>query len=69
VKTVELKVSGMSCGHCVHAVKEALAGVSGVTVKDVRVGSASVSYDEERVNVGDLVDAIADAGYEADQAA
>lgn len=66
---LKLDVSGMSCGHCVHAVREALAAVPGVTVEDVRIGSVSVAFDENAATVGDLVDAVADAGYEARQAA
>jgi copper chaperone len=63
--TTELAIQGMSCGHCVTAVKNALAAVPGVTVKDVRVGSATV----ESIGSEDIVDAIKaaidDAGYAA----
>jgi copper chaperone CopZ len=38
----------MSCGHCVHAVREALGSVPGVKIEEVRIGSASVSFDEEK---------------------
>jgi copper chaperone len=68
MKQVRLEVSGMSCGHCIHAVKEALAGVEGVKVENVSIGRATVSV-EERVPVGALIDAVADAGYEANEAA
>jgi copper chaperone len=69
MKQLKLEVAGMSCGHCVGAVREALAKVPGVKVEDVRIGSASVSFDEAKASVGDLVDAVADAGYEASAAA
>lgn len=69
MKKLKFDVSGMSCGHCVHAVREALTAVPGVTVEDVRIGSVSVAFDENQATVGDLVDAVADAGYEASQAA
>jgi copper chaperone len=69
VKQLKLEVSGMSCGHCVGAVREALAGVPGVKVDDVRIGSVSVTIDETKATVGDLVDAVSDAGYEATEAA
>jgi copper chaperone len=59
----------MSCGHCVQAVKEALGAVPGVNVESVSVGSASVSFDESKATVGDLVDAVYNAGYEASEAA
>ena len=69
MKQVKLDVTGMSCGHCVHAVKEALAGVNGVNVDEVSIGKATVSIDEGRVGIGALIDAVADAGYEASEAA
>ena len=69
MKQLKLEVSGMSCGHCVGAVRDALAAVPGVEVEDVRIGSASVTIDETRATVGDLVDAVSDAGYEATEAA
>jgi copper chaperone len=68
-KQVTLDVSGMSCGHCVHAVREALGAVPGVKVDEVRIGSASVSFDDAKTTVGDLVDAVYNAGYEANEAA
>jgi copper chaperone len=62
---VELKVTGMTCGHCENAVTKALAAVPGVT----RV--VTVSRENERVVVdGDadvqaLVAAIEEEGYTA----
>ena len=69
MKQMKLEVSGMSCGHCVHAVREALAAVPGVKVEDVTIGSATVAFDETKATVGDLVDAVSEAGYEASEAA
>ena len=69
MKKLKLEVSGMSCGHCVGAVREALAGVPGVKVDEVNIGSASVTFDETKTTVSDLVDAVSDAGYEATEAA
>jgi copper chaperone len=59
----------MSCSHCVSAVRGALDSIPGVKVDALSIGSASVTYDETRATVGDLVDAIQDAGYEAREAA
>jgi len=60
-----LKVAGMSCGHCVKAVQQAIAGVDGATPEQVSIGSATVTFDPARTNIGALLDAVADAGYEA----
>lgn len=67
-KQVKLEVSGMSCGHCVHAVREALGAVPGVKVEEVQIGSASVTLEDEKATLGDLVDAVYNAGYEANEA-
>jgi copper chaperone CopZ len=64
MREVTLKVSGMSCGHCVRAVQEALGEVAGAKVRSVRIGSATVEV-EDSVSVGALIDAVSDAGYEA----
>ena len=69
MKTLKLEVAGMSCGHCVQSVREALDAVPGVKVEQVQVGSATVSFDESKASVGDLVDAVYNAGYEANEAA
>lgn len=60
-----LHIDGMSCGHCLNAVNQALAGVPGVQVEGVRIGRAEVSYDGARVTPALLQAAVADAGYRA----
>jgi copper chaperone len=69
MKQMTLDVSGMSCGHCVSAVRDALGRLPGVKVESVSIGTATVTFDETTTTVGDLVDAIGDAGYEASEAA
>jgi len=69
MRQLKLEVAGMSCGHCVNAVREALISVPGVKVENVSIGSATVAFDESKTTVGNLVDAVADAGYEASEAA
>jgi copper chaperone CopZ len=65
MERVKLQVQGMSCGHCVKAVEKAIAGVEGASPEQVAIGSATVAYDPSRTNVGALIDAVSDAGYEA----
>lgn len=60
-KTIE--IGGMTCGHCVMAVKNALAEVEGVTAEEVRVGRATVSFDESAVTAESIAEKIRDAGY------
>lgn len=63
MERIELKITGMSCGHCVAAVKQALAGVDGVQVEQVNVGSAVVAYDPAAVQADTIRDAVAEEGY------
>lgn len=63
-----LKVGGMSCGHCVKAVQQALATVDGATAEQVAIGSATVVFDPARTNIGALIEAVSEAGYEAEEA-
>jgi len=65
MEKVTLKVDGMSCGHCVRAVEQALRSVEGVSLEQLAIGSATVSFDPTRTTLGALIDAVADAGYEA----
>jgi copper chaperone len=62
---VNLAIDGMSCGHCVAAVTEALAGLPGVEVRRVAVGAASVALDPQTTSTAALVDVVREAGYDA----
>jgi copper chaperone len=59
-----LDIKGMSCGHCVQGVRKALAGLDGVDVEQVGIGSATVKYDPGKVNPDRMREAVADEGYE-----
>jgi copper ion binding protein len=67
MEKVTLKVDGMSCGHCVKAVEKALRSVDGVSLEQLAIGSATVSFDPTRTTLGALIDAVSDAGYEAQE--
>jgi copper chaperone len=62
MKSHELTIQGMSCGHCVMHVKQALDAVDGLEVEDVQVGKARVWYEDEKV-AKILTDKIEEAGY------
>ena len=61
---VTLEISGMSCGHCVRAVTDALGKVPGLSVESVYIGSARVALDPEIASTDVVMDAIRLAGYE-----
>ena len=60
---VTLKIEGMSCNHCVNAVRGRLSETPGVKVEDVKIGAATIDYDPSATNLEQIEDAIADEGY------
>jgi copper chaperone CopZ len=65
---LKLEIQGMSCGHCVNAVRGALERLPGVQVEQVNIGSATLAYDPSRTTAGQIVDAVNDEGYTAEAA-
>jgi copper chaperone len=59
----KLAIEGMSCQHCVMAVKKALGGVPGILESDIQIGSAAVKYDETKIKKEDIQAKIEKAGY------
>ena len=62
---IDLTIEGMTCDHCVRAVRGRLERTQGVAVDHVAVGTATVRLDPSRVTLDDLQDAISDEGYTA----
>ena len=60
-----LNIEGMTCEHCVRAVRGRLEQTAGVKVQRVDIGSASIEYDPSKTNLDDIEEAIADEGYTA----
>ncbi|HKG90998.1 MAG TPA: cation transporter [Gemmatimonadaceae bacterium] len=67
--TLNLTIDGMSCDHCVVAVRKALASVPGVRIERVDVGSATVAYDPQRATPDEIIDVVNDEGYMAQRSA
>ena len=62
---LNLKITGMTCGHCVRSVTGALKGVRGVKTAevDLKTGSARV---EGTPDPAALIAAVAEEGYKAE---
>ena len=62
---LNLKIDGMGCEHCIKSVREALEGVNGVKVLDVKIGSAEVEVEVENDSVlNEIKEKLDDAGYD-----
>ena len=64
-QALTLAIDGMTCGHCVRAVENALAALPGVTVDHVEIGRADVRVDPEQTTRAALAEAIEAEGYTA----
>jgi copper chaperone len=62
---IELNVEGMSCQHCVKAVKGSVSALPGVDSVEVSLERkrVTVGYDPARVGIPAVKSAIEDAGY------
>lgn len=61
-----IQVQGMSCGHCVSSVEGAVGGLDGVDTVNVHLqeGKVDVSFDEGKVQLDAITEAIEDQGYD-----
>lgn len=59
-----LTVEGMSCQHCVKAVKNALIQIEGVSSVEVDLATKKVEVEGDNLQDILLKEAIEDAGYE-----
>ncbi|AUX62410.1 copper ion binding protein [Simonsiella muelleri] len=64
--TVTLNIDGMTCGGCVKSVTRILSELDGVSHAEVNLEhkSAVVNFDESKVKINQLVDAVEDGGYD-----
>ncbi len=68
MKKVELKISGMHCNGCSSRLEKVLNGMESVKAEvSFENKNAIVEYDEERVNIDEIEDAINDAGFEVEE--
>lgn len=66
MKTITLNIEGMHCGGCVKSVTRVLTELDGVQSADVQLeGKVNITFDENRVNVAQLIEVIEDAGFDA----
>jgi copper chaperone len=62
---LRLKVTGMTCGHCVRAVTEAVESVAPGTQVDISLETGALGIAGE-ADAGRVIAAIEDAGYAAE---
>lgn len=65
MNNLALSINGMSCGHCLNAVRQALSNAPGVVVDSVRIGRADVQFDPAVTNADQVADTVTKSGYQA----
>ncbi len=65
MQQLDLDISGMSCGHCIARVKQALEATAGVRVESVKVGSAHLAFDPAVTTPERISAAVTGSGYVA----
>ena len=65
--TITLNIDGMTCGGCVKSVTKVLNGLDGVRSATVSLENknAQVEFDEDKIQIAQLVEAVEDAGFDA----
>ncbi|AHV95247.1 copper ion binding protein [Paenibacillus sabinae] len=64
---VVLNVEGMSCGHCVSSVEKAVGNLGASAKADLASKTVAVDYDDSKLSVDAIKEAIEDQGYDVVQ--
>ncbi|MFE4712879.1 MULTISPECIES: copper chaperone CopZ [unclassified Paenibacillus] len=59
-----LNVEGMSCGHCVNSVEKAVSSLGASAKVDLPAKTVAVEFDENKVSLSAIKEAIEDQGYD-----
>lgn len=60
-----IKVSDMTCGHCVNAVKEIISDVSGVEAVEVSLENGSATIEYSNLDIQEIIDELNKTNYKA----
>lgn len=55
-------VSGMTCNHCVHAIKEEVSSITGVSQVELALDGALTVHSDAPVDFDRIVEAVYEAG-------
>ncbi|MCD9020908.1 copper chaperone CopZ [Cohnella silvisoli] len=64
MSNITLNVQGMTCGHCVNSVEGAVQNLGAAAKVDLPNGSVTIDYDETKVSLEAIKEAIEDQGYD-----
>ncbi|QYR23627.1 cation transporter [Paenibacillus sp. sptzw28] len=61
---VQLKVEGMSCGHCANSIESAVKTLGATAKVDLGSKSVSIDYDAGKISLDAIKEAIEEQGYD-----
>ena len=64
MQNATLNVRGMSCEHCVQSVENAVRGLGASARVDLPGGRVDVEFEESKVQLAAIKEAIEDQGYD-----
>ncbi|MFS0785786.1 copper ion binding protein [Shouchella sp. 1P09AA] len=66
MERAELRVTGMSCGHCVSSIESGLGEKNGIehVLVNLQEGVVTVTFVQEKWTIDQLKEVIEDLGYE-----
>ncbi len=64
MKKLEMTIEGMHCEACAAKIRDALGSIAGVQSSDVQIGSATITFDDQRCGPKPLLDAVRGAGFQ-----
>ncbi|WP_024356898.1 heavy-metal-associated domain-containing protein [Leucobacter chironomi] len=68
-RTTDYLVTGMSCGHCEHAIRQEVTAVPGVAAVEVSAGTGLLRVEHaEQLDDAAILAAVDEAGYTAARA-
>lgn len=69
MQIIQLNISGMACGACVHHVTQGLQSVSGVQSVTVDLANNTATVSGESLDSSQLIEAVEEEGYGASASA
>jgi copper chaperone len=64
MQNVTIKVEGMTCGHCVNSVENALKLVGAKGKVDLSAKTVQVEFDESKLTIEAIKETIEEQGYD-----
>jgi copper chaperone len=66
MKNITLKVSGMSCGHCVNSIETSLKEKNVTAKVDLKKKTVNAQFDENKIKEAEIKSVLSELGFQAE---